>query len=80
MSVGLNVHGASPADLLQEPAAERDGRFGSGHCARDVANTVALEKEAGRHVSIFVDNLRSVSAINERFHSPGMMLVERTRY
>jgi hypothetical protein len=26
-----------------------------------------LEEEAGCHVSIFVDNLQSVSAINERY-------------
>ena len=64
MNVRLNVYGTSPANLLEKPAAESNRCFSSGHRVWDIADTIAREKEASSHVSIFVDNLFTVSAMS----------------
>jgi hypothetical protein len=51
------MHGARPANLLEEPPAECNGGFGGGGGVWDEADTVAQEKEAGREVAVFINYL-----------------------
>ena len=53
---GLDVRGAGPADLLQEPAEEGGGGVGGGKGLRVEGDFPAVEEEVRRKVAVLVDN------------------------
>lgn len=74
MNVRLDVYGARPSNLLEKPTAESNGCFSRGHCVCDIADTIAREQEASGHVSIFVDDLFTISAMSNKYTLSTMLM------
>lgn len=53
----LDVGGAGPAQLLQDPADERGGRVGEGEGGGEEGDLVVLEEEERCQVAVLVDDL-----------------------